>query len=198
MTSPSHSIILVQDCCHAPSLPLLLHNRRNVVFRAREKYSFTLSQTVCFILNLFLNLKYSVWLSYKQIFTSGRRMRLYIKMTAKRWIAHENIQFPRLAFRCFTEVVKVGIAFRIVRMQENMLFLVSLTCKMTFIYAFIHCMSSRHQTTQKAQTMSCWRKSKTQQIPAVMMFKGDTYSSEETYSTEEQIHILVRKTNVLK
>ena len=30
------------------------------------------------------------------------------------------------------------------------------------------------------------------------MFKGDTYSSEETYSIEEQIHILVRKTNVLK
>lgn len=51
--------------------------------------------------------------------------------------------FLRLVFRCFVTVVEMGIAFRIVRMQENMLFLVSLACKMTFIYAFIHCMSSR-------------------------------------------------------
>lgn len=153
MTSPSHSIILVQDCCHAPSLPLGSQQKKRSIQSSGKILLHPFPKLFALFSISILNLKYSVQLSYKQIFTSGRRIRLYIKMTAKRWIAHENIQFPRLAFRCFTEVVKIGIAFRIVRMQENMLFLVSLTCKMTFIYAFIHCMCSRYQTTWKTQTM---------------------------------------------
>lgn len=53
--------------------------------------------------------------------------------------------FLRLVFRCFVAVVEIAIAFNIVRMEENTLFLVTLACKMIFIYAYIHCLSNRCQ-----------------------------------------------------